>query len=309
MKEKIRSWIRPSSKKTDIFILAALLSIVLLFIGDIVGELLDLVIPYGKIIALMSPNEEIAPFATIYTPFLGVWIVFFLFCIVKYNRPMIGKLTLNKRALKGALIGAVIGFSFNGICILGAALSGDIKLSLNEINPGLIIFFIIIVCIQSGAEEITERVYLYQKLRRRYKSPLVAILGNALIFAAFHAFNPGVTLFSLFSIFVVGLFYSVLVYYYDCVWVAIMVHTMWNFTQNILFGLPNSGIVSQYSVFKLDAASARDGFFYSVAFGVEGSYAAVLVDIIGIVAVIMLGRGKGEKCDMWAGDDKSPVNS
>ena len=29
------------------------------------------------------------------------------------------------------------------------------------------------------------------------------------------------------------------------------VHTAWNFTQNILFGLPNSGINVPYSVFKL----------------------------------------------------------
>ncbi len=32
------------------------------------------------------------------------------------------------------------------------------------------------------------------------------------------------------------------------------VHMAWNYTQNIIFGLPNSGIVSGFSLFKLDAA-------------------------------------------------------
>ena len=78
-----------------------------------------------------------------------------------------------------------------------------------------------------------------------------------------------------------------------------MMHTGWNFTQSILFGLPNSGVVSAYSVFRLDAASARDGFFYTVNFGVEGSLGSVI--ILGAVAalILYLNRGKGEKADFW----------
>ena len=79
-----------------------------------------------------------------------------------------------------------------------------------------------------------------------------------------------------------------------------MMHTGWNFTQSILFGLPNSGTVSSYSLFKLEAASARSGLFYNVNFGVEGSIGAVVV--IGILLAVVLRRnlGKGEKRDLWA---------
>ena len=57
---------------------------------------------------------------------------------------------------------------------------------------------------------------------------------------------------------------SLMVYYMDSLWCAFAVHTAWNFTQNILFGLPNSGINVPYSVFKLNAATARDSFAYNI---------------------------------------------
>ena len=84
-------------------------------------------------------------------------------------------------------------------------------------------------------------------------------------------------------------------------WTAIWAHTAWNFSQSIVFGLPNSGIVSSYSVFKLDAASARDGLFYSTSFGVEGSIGAnvIIGAVILIVLIAALVRKRGEKVDLW----------
>ena len=79
-------------------------------------------------------------------------------------------------------------------------------------------------------------------------------------------------------------------------------HMGWNFSQSIFFGLPNSGLVSEYSVFTLEAASARDSFFYSVGFGVEGSIFSVLVQLATIIVLILLNAGKGEANDIWAED-------
>ena len=69
------------------------------------------------------------------------------------------------------------------------------------------------------------------------------------------------------------------------------IHTAWNFTQNFLFGLPNSGLVSEASVFGLDAASAQDSLFYNVAFGVEGAIPAVLADAaLGAVCLVLAAK-------------------
>ena len=64
-----------------------------------------------------------------------------------------------------------------------------------------------------------------------------------------------------------------------------------NFTQNFLFGLPNSGLISEASVFSLDAANAQDSMFYNVAFGVEGAIPAVLADAaLGAVCLILAAK-------------------
>ena len=77
------------------------------------------------------------------------------------------------------------------------------------------------------------------------------------------------------------------------------VHTAWNFTQNFLFGLPNSGLVSEASIWGLDAASARDSLVYNVAFGVEGAVPAVIADaLLGIICLVLAARAGrlGELC-------------
>ncbi len=45
-------------------------------------------------------------------------------------------------------------------------------------------------------------------------------------------------------------------------------HTAWNFMQNIVLGLPNSGANVPYSIFKLEEG-ASNSFFYDTGFGIE----------------------------------------
>jgi hypothetical protein len=55
---------------------------------------------------------------------------------------------------------------------------------------------------------------------------------------------------------------------------------MWNFTQNFIFGLPNSGLVSEASIFHLDAANGISNLIYSYEFGVEGAVPAIFIDLL-----------------------------
>ena len=101
----------------------------------------------------------------------------------------------------------------------------------------------------------------------------------------------------------IGFFESILGGDHD----AAAFHAAWNFTQSIFFGLPNSGIVSAYSVFRLDAASATNGPFYNVNFGVEGSAGAVLVLIAVGVVILLKNHGKAEHTDIWAKADQAAI--
>ena len=84
-------------------------------------------------------------------------------------------------------------------------------------------------------------------------------------------------------------------------------HAAWNYTQNIIFGLPNSGIVSEYSIFTLEAASARNGLFYNVNFGVEGSIGATAMLFILAAVIIYINRNKHERNDIWAEEEEKAI--
>ena len=109
------------------------------------------------------------------------------------------------------------------------------------------------------------------------------------------------TRLGLLQVFLIGVLFSLIIYYWDSLWTVIWAHTAWNFSQSIVFGLPNSGIVSKFSVFKLEAASARDGIFYQTTFGVEGSMGAnaIIAGVIVIVLIYGLVTKRGEMADHW----------
>ena len=298
-KEKV---LRPSRRWTDILPVAVILAFVIFAIGSIPIGFLSTVIPVEQALGAFAGDEDTGAFLWMYLEFAGIWITFFLFIsLFKNNRPMWKCLGFSKtgNTLFKTAAGLLLGFELNAFCVLMSWLMGDIKLSFNAFDPKLFFAFLFVVCVQSGAEEIMDRCYLYQKLRRRYRHPAVAVIGNAVLFGALHLTNPGVTPVAIVQIIVIGIMFSLFVYYYDALWIPIMIHTGWNFTQNIIFGLPNSGIVSKYSLFKLDAASARNGLFYNTGFGVEGSVGATCLIILVTVILLVINRGKPERRDLW----------
>lgn len=302
MKKILNTITRRSGKITDFFLLAGFLSVLLIYGGSILSLVLEKVLGFERLTGMLFPDPDTAEFFTLYLEFFGIWIIFFIIISVfRNNRPMWKCLGFRRggNSILAILAGMLLGFGTNGFCIVMSWLLGDIKLSFNCFDPLMFCLFFLAVTIQSGAEEIADRCYLYQKLRRRYRHPAVAIVLNSLIFMALHLANPGLTVLAVAQLVLIGLVFSLIVYYYDCLWTVIMYHASWNFSQSIFFGLPNSGIVSKFSVFKLEAASARNGLFYNVNFGVEGSAGAVALIAVVMVVILVINRGKGERMDLW----------
>lgn len=247
------------------------------------GELLGGVITRNGIAAVL---EALIPGASssvvwrssrLYMSFIGTWIVALLIMAVNpRNRPMLNALTPKTKGntLKLFAVGIAIGLGMNLLCAAIALANGDIVLSFNTFQLGAFLYLSVAVLIQSAAEELVCRVFIYQRLVRRYGKPVLAAVANAAFFALIHLANPGVTFLAVLNIFIYGLLFSAIVVYMDSPWAAMGAHAAWNFCQNIILGLPNSGMVTPYSVFKLDAATAVDSFAYSVSFGLEGTITA-----------------------------------
>ncbi|MBR0130534.1 MAG: CPBP family intramembrane metalloprotease, partial [Firmicutes bacterium] len=259
-----------------------LLCFVLMILGQNLGSLLYLI----PGVESMSDASQTAFF---YVLFIGIWIlVLFHMFILKKNRPIFKALWTESPGnnIKMFLIGFFFfGMFLNALCAFAALLNKDIFLSFYCFEPLPLLWILFCVFVQSSAEELLCRGFLYQRLRRSYKSPWVAIIGNSVFFGILHLLNPGVTVLAIINIIAVGILYSFMVYYGNSIWCAMAAHTAWNFTQNIIFGLPNSGSVVPYSIFMLDAGNARDSLVYNVGFGVEGT---VFADILLIVSCIGL---------------------
>lgn len=270
---------------SDSVIATLLFSIWLLFGGSLLAGILT-----TPVILALGASDRLV-FILNYAAFAGYWILGLLYLRKAKYRPFLKKLgAASGNTVGRTLSGALTGFGMNGLCILCAWLHGDIHLRLEPDGIGVLLLLVVFVCIQSGAEELICRLFCYQKLKRRYRSELVAVIFPALFFAGFHLSNPGVTALGIFNILLTGLFYGLIIYYFDALWFCILNHTLWNYTQSILFGLPNSGIVSEVSVFRLDASVATDSFFYSVSFGVESSLMASLVILAAIGLTVVFGR-------------------
>ena len=272
----------------DEAILVMLLATFMMIIcGQIMGGLVE--VPFTHLIQ----NDSTGYWSTffMYFGFIGTWIVFMIeFLIVKKDRPILKTLWTAPKGnnIKYLGLGFLIGFVLNIICAIVAVLNKDISLHYDSFNFIKLLLLFIAVFIQSSAEEMVCRGFIFQRLRRGYRHPAVAIILNSLLFTSMHLFNPGASVISMTAVLAAGLLFSLMVYYMDSIWCAMAAHTAWNFTQNLILGLPNSGMVSPVSVFKLDAATAKSSFAYSVEFGLEGSITAIAVMIITGIVIIVL---------------------
>ena len=252
-------------------------------------------------------KSDLGTTAGLYFSFAGIWLVLFLNALIKKNRPLFKAYGTGCKGnnVINLLIGLLIGIGMNGALILMAWMHGDIRMYFDKFEPVPFIILFIAVFVQSAAEEMVCRGFIYQRVLRTYRGRFwLAVIINSVFFGMIHLGNNGISAMAVVDLVVTGLLFSAMVYYFDSLWMAMAAHAGWNFTQSILAGLPNSGNVVPYSVFRLDAASARDSFFYNVAFGVEGTVPAITVQAVVLVALVAVGIKLGGKpTDIWAGEE------
>ena len=276
-----------------------ILAYLLILAGQVIGEIVVLVSGAYK--------SDLGATAGMYFSFAGIWLVLFLNGLIKKNRPLFKAYGIGCKGNNALnlLIGYLIGIGMNGAAILMAWMHGDIRMYFDkfELIPFVILFAAVFV--QSAAEEMVCRGFIYQRVLRTYRNKFwLAVLVNSVFFGLIHLGNEGISALAVVDLVVTGLLFSAMVYYFDSLWMAMAAHAGWNFTQSILAGLPNSGNVVPYSVFKLDAATARDSFFYNVAFGVEGTVPAIAIQVVVLAALVAIGIKLGGKpTDIWAGEE------
>ena len=193
------------------------------------------------------------------------------------------------RNIKFAFYGALMGLGTMGICIFSAYAHGDIVIQLSSgLSIPMLFLSLIAVFIQSSIEEIENRAFVFGKMKEEGVPLGWAVVASAFFFSYIHAANPGFGFLPLLSIFVVGVLYALSYHYFKTIWFTCTAHLMWNFTQDFIFGLPDSGKPAAVSVFSSTVNGSS--FFYDADFGIEGSLMAILINMIACVVVLIVGR-------------------
>ncbi|MBQ0087786.1 MAG: CPBP family intramembrane metalloprotease, partial [Prevotellaceae bacterium] len=225
---------------------------------------------------LIAPLTEINPglhSILRYSGHLIFWGMFAIYCFaVKGERKNFEAFLPGKgnNKISKLLIGMLLGLAMNALCVFCAMLHGDITISgTQSFNVGLFILAFFIVLIQASQEELETRVFFFGKLKEGGFSFGAAMILSGAFFSYLHATNPSFGIIPFISIAVSGMVYLLIYVYTGSIWAACGLHQLWNFSQDFIFGLPNSGNPSGMSI--LSSTANSSSFFYNTDFGVEGS--------------------------------------
>jgi membrane protease YdiL (CAAX protease family) len=192
-----------------------------------------------------------------------------------------------RRWLRGAAIAAVM----MGFIVVGwyTLLDGATW----TVNPDAVRATVVLVgglvgfAIQGPAEEVLFRGYLLENIRAEW-GVRTALIVTSITFGLFHAGNPAFGPLPLINLILFGAAMALYKLRVDDerLWGVFGIHTVWNWLQQVVFGLPNSGLASlpDNALFTVGPNLGWPAPITGGGFGPEGTLAAslVLLALIGV---------------------------
>lgn len=284
-----------SQKKYPNFIWAIILSLIFLYGGSIIGEILTipLYIVFLKIPLFFYNQNLLLLFLNLLTFATISSLVFFRVKVIE--RRSLSSIGLNKNNwLKKYLLGFFIGLVMMSIIVLILLSFGYITIEKNPIQPvGVSAISSVLVIlfgwiIQGATEEIVTRGWLLNVLSNKYNIG-VGLLISSTLFGLMHLSNPNVNYIAVINIILVGLFYGFYVIKTNNLWAVCGMHTAWNFAQGNLFGFEVSGIdVSVGSLIDLNLVGSD--FVTGGIFGPEAGIVATFILLVSIGILLFIDK-------------------
>jgi membrane protease YdiL (CAAX protease family) len=197
------------------------------------------------------------------------------------------------RWLRGGLVamllmGLIVGVSYSLVDQATWTLNPDAGRAAVALVAGLVGFLV-----QGPSEEILLRGYVLQIVAARW-SLTWAIGASAVLFGVLHAFNSGFGPLPLVNLVLFGVaagLYKVWVDR-DQLWGVFALHSVWNWLQQVVFGLENSGNASPAAntLFHLQPDQRLPAPAWGGGFGPEGTLAATVVLLALVGRLVLLAR-------------------
>lgn len=244
----------------------------------------------GDMQGIMAASEVLAASDAITILMLfanaGMILVALLFCKLIQKRKMTTVGFQKQGMWKEYLCGLGVGFGIFTIAVLLCVATGSLKLQglSSTFSAGIFVLFLLGYLIQGMAEEVLCRGYFLVSVGRRY--PLaVAILANAVVFAALHLLNNGITVLAFINLVLFGIFASVYFIKRGNIWGVGALHSIWNLAQGNIYGIRVSGMQTSCSLLSSEMVAGRE-LINGGDFGLEGGLAVTLVLAAGTLILL-----------------------
>lgn len=276
------------------FIVALLLSLVFIVVGNIIGHGAYSLVR-DDIYRLQFNTaylDSIANMLYLSLLFGGVLLLTFLWIRLAEKRKFYTVGLYKDHAVgqyfSGFAIGALV-FSFIMLILFVSEQAQFVPANGSYFYKENLIGVIIVIlgwAVQSGTEEIVTRGWLMNVITARYNMPFGLIVSSG-IFAVIHLFNPNVSLIAIINIILFGLFAGVVAIKTENVWSACGMHTAWNWVQGNIYGTAVSGtsLVGD-GIFKTELIGSD--LITGGKFGPEAGLVTTIVLFIAVIVVSIL---------------------
>lgn len=208
-----------------------------------------------------------------------------LFCKFIQKRKMRTMGFVKENMVQEYLMGMLGGFLFFSLVILLGVLSGGVKIIgiSPEFSIGIFVLYLLGYMVQGMGEEVLCRGYLLVSVSRQYSVYLAMIL-NAVFFAALHLFNNGINVLAFINLTLFGIFMSAYFIRRGSIWGVGAFHTAWNLVQGNFYGISVSGTGRDNSFLESVSVEGKS-LLNGGDFGMEGSIFTTLVLLAGIAVL------------------------
>ena len=221
-------------------------------------------------------------FSTVATAIICV-----IYCRFVERRPIASMGLSVKRSSFGLYgLGLVAGLLMFGIAFLIMYASGAVSVSGGRFSPAFLALYLVAFLIQGASEEILVRGYFMTSLTNSTGAGS-AVVCSALLFAAMHSGNIGVSFLALFNIFLFGLLLGLITFRTGSLLLPMALHGIWNFAEGNLFGTAVSGLRPGHSVLISVLAEGR-ATTNGGDFGPEGGAAVTIALVIALAVFLLL---------------------
>jgi membrane protease YdiL (CAAX protease family) len=198
-----------------------------------------------------------------------------------------------RRWLRGAGVALLMMVS---VVLVSYALFDPAQWSLNPdpasaavaLSVGLLAFVV-----QGPSEEVLYRGYILENVARVW-GPAWGVGVSAVSFALLHAANAHFGVLPFCNLLLFGLAAAVYKLRVDRgqLWGVFGIHTVWNWLEQVVFGLPNSGMSSSpgLTLWHVEPDVGVPDVIWGGGFGPEGTLAATVVLAVLVLATLRLGR-------------------